>query len=186
MSATSGLPAITVPAGYADDDMPVGVELLGRAWAESRLIELAFAYEQGAGRRRPPDFTPSLAAPSAPVPLLASVRADPGLRVDASFVLSPATRTMRYRIRGVEALADDVLLVALHRRSSADGAENGPLLRSLSPRGSAGAAGRLDLTGPEMHALREGRLYLAVHTAANLAGAVRIDLALPEASGGPS
>ena len=99
LSATSGLPAVTVPAGFADDDMPVGVELLGRAWAEPRLLELAYAYEQGTRHRRAPDFTPSLMAPPAPVPLAARVQADPGLRVDASFVLSPATRTVRYQIR---------------------------------------------------------------------------------------
>ena len=182
LSATSGLPALTVPAGFADDDMPVGVELLGRAWAESRLIELAFAYEQGTRHRRPPDFTPSLVTPPAPVPLLASVQADPGLRVDASFVLSPATRTVRYQILGTEPLADEVLLVALHRRGPEDDAENGPVLRYLSRRGLS-AAGSLDLTGPEMHALRQGRLYVAVHTTANLAGAVRIDLALPALPG---
>ena len=113
------------------------------------------------------------------MPLVASVQADPGLRVDASFVLSPATRTVRYQIRGTEAIADQVLLVALHRRGPEDGAENGPVLRYLSRRGVS-AAGSLDLTGPEMHALRVGRLYVAVHTTANLAGAVRIDLALPE------
>ena len=181
LSATSGLPAITVPAGFADDDMPVGVELLGRAWAESRLIELAFAYEQGTRHRRAPDFTPSLATPPAPVPLVASVQADAGLRVDASFVLSPATRTVRYQILGTEPLADEVLLVALHRRGAEDDVENGPVLRYLSRRGLS-AAGSLDLTGPEMHALRQGRLYVAVHTTANLAGAVRIDLALPAAA----
>ncbi|MCY4635027.1 MAG: amidase family protein [Acidobacteria bacterium] len=179
LSATSGLPAITVPGGFAEDDMPVGVELLGRAWAEPRLIELAFAYEQGTGHRRAPDFTPSLVSLPAPVPLVAGVQADPGLRVDASFVLSPATRTVRYQIRGTEAIADQVLLVALHRRGPDEDAENGPVLRYLSRR-SVSAAGSLDLTGPEMHALREGRLYVAVHTTANLAGAVRIDLALPE------
>ena len=178
LSATSGLPAITVPAGFADDDMPVGVELLGRAWAESRLIELAFAYEQGTRHRRAPDFTPSLVTPPAPVPLVASVQADPGLRVDASFVLSPATRIVRYQILGTEPLADQVLLVALHRRGAED-AENGPVLRYLSRRAPS-VAGSIDLTGPEMRALREGRLYVAVHTSENLAGAVRIDLALPE------
>ena len=179
LSATSGLPAVTVPAGFAADDMPVGMELLGRAWAESRLIELAFAYEQGTRHRRAPDFTPSLVSPPAPVPLVASVRADPGLRIDASLVLSPATRTVRYQILGTEPIADQVLLVALHRRGPEAGAENGPVLRYLSRRAPS-PSGSIDLTGPEMHALRAGRLYVAVHTTANLAGAVRIDLALPE------
>ena len=168
-----------MPAGFADDDMPVGVELLGRAWAEPRLLELAYAYERGTRRRRPPDFTPSLVDPPAPVPLAVRVQADPGLRIDAAFVLDPATRTVRYRLRGAEAVADQVLLTALHRRGPEDGAENGPVLRQLSRR-ALRAAGSIDLTGPEMHALRAGRLYVAVHTAANLAGAVRIDLALPQ------
>ena len=180
LSATSGLPAITVPAGFADDDMPVGVELLGRAWAEPRLLELAYAYEQGTRHRRAPDFTPSLVTPPAPVPLVARVQADPGLRVDAAFVLSPSTRTVRYRIRGLDPIAEQVLLVALHRRGP--DAENGPVLRYLSRRAPT-PAGSVDLTGPEMHALRTGRLYLAVHTTENLAGAVRIDMALPEATG---
>ena len=179
LSATSGLPAITVPAGFADDDMPVGLELLGRAWAEPRLLELAYAYEQGTRHRRAPDFTPSLVSPPAPVPLAATVQADPGLRIDASFVLSPATRTVRYQILGADAIADQVLLVALHRRGQEDGAENGPVLRYLSRRAPS-VNGSIDLTGPEMHALRQGRLYVAVHTTENLAGAVRIDLALPE------
>ena len=179
LSATSGLPAVTVPAGFADDDMPVGVELLGRGWSEPRLLELAYAYEQGTQHRRAPDFTPSLVAPPAPVPLVASVHADPELRVDASFVLSPATRTMRYQILGTDAIADQVLLVALHRRGSEDGAENGPVLRYLSRRAPS-VNGSIDLTGPEMNALRQGRLYVAVHTTENLAGAVRVDLSLPE------
>ncbi len=184
LSATSGLPAITVPAGFADDDMPVGVELLGRAWSESRLLELAYAYEQGTRHRRAPDFTPSLLTPPAPIPLVARVQADPGLRVDASFVISPATRTVRYRIRGTEAIADQVLLVALHRRGPDEDAENGPVLRYLSRR-APGAGGSIDLTGPEMHALRQGRLYVAVHTTANLAGAVRIDLEWPGRESAP-
>ena len=185
LSAVSGLPAITLPGGYAEDDMPVGVELLGRPWAESRLIELAYAYEQATGHRRPPDFTPSLSAPPAPVRLATTVRTDPGLSVRAGFTLDPATRTVRYRVSAFGLLDSDVLLLALHRRGAADGVENGPVLRYLSRRAGARAAGRLRLTGSEMHALREGRLYLAFHTRENLAGAVRIDLGLPEPAATP-
>ena len=55
LSAHTGLPAVTVPAGYTDEGLPVGVELLGREFAEPRLLELAYAYEQASGHRRPPE-----------------------------------------------------------------------------------------------------------------------------------
>lgn len=55
-SAATGLPAITVPAGFADDAMPVGVEFLGRAYAEADLLALAYAFEQATHFRRAPVF----------------------------------------------------------------------------------------------------------------------------------
>ena len=56
LSASSGLPAITVPAGFTDDpELPVGMELLGRAFDEPTLLKLAYAYEQATGHRRPPE-----------------------------------------------------------------------------------------------------------------------------------
>jgi len=55
LAAHTGLPAITVPAGLTDDGLPVGLELLGRAFAEPRLIELGYAFEQAAPHRRPPE-----------------------------------------------------------------------------------------------------------------------------------
>src|SRR6266850_1248262 len=61
LSANSGLPAISVPAGFTADGLPVGVELLGHAWSEPLLIKLAYAYEQATRHRQPPASTPALA-----------------------------------------------------------------------------------------------------------------------------
>lgn len=55
LAAHTGLPAITVPAGFTDHGLPVGIELLGRPFAEPRLIALAYAFEQATDHRRPPD-----------------------------------------------------------------------------------------------------------------------------------
>jgi amidase len=63
LSANSGLPAIVAPGGFTPDGLPVGVELLGRAWSEPLLIKLAYAYEQATRHRRPPASTPALARP---------------------------------------------------------------------------------------------------------------------------
>ena len=60
LSPVTGFPAITVPAGFTEDDLPVGLELLGRAFSEGMLLRFAYAYEQATQRRRPPATTPSL------------------------------------------------------------------------------------------------------------------------------
>lgn len=51
-AAIAGYPSITVPNGYVGG-LPVGILFFGRAWSESTLLRLAFAYEQATGHRRP-------------------------------------------------------------------------------------------------------------------------------------
>ncbi len=60
LSPVIGFPALTVPAGLTDDGLPVGLELLGRPFAEATLLRLGYAYEQGTHRREPPATTPAL------------------------------------------------------------------------------------------------------------------------------
>ena len=54
LASNSGFPAITVPAGFTSEGLPVGLELLGRPWDDARLLGLAFAFEQATRYRRPP------------------------------------------------------------------------------------------------------------------------------------
>ncbi len=53
-SAMTGLPQVTVPAGFMGGRHPFGVSLLGRMWSDARLLGLAYAYEQATRHRRPP------------------------------------------------------------------------------------------------------------------------------------
>ncbi|GAB2735994.1 amidase [Sinomonas soli] len=47
--SVAGLPAISVPGGMGDNGMPVGLQFVGAAWSEARLLEIALAYEAVAG-----------------------------------------------------------------------------------------------------------------------------------------
>jgi amidase len=53
-SAMTGLPQVTVPAGFLGGVYPFGVSLLGRLWADRRVLALAYAYEQATHHHRPP------------------------------------------------------------------------------------------------------------------------------------
>ncbi len=67
IAALAGFPAIEVPAGFstptpdAPIGVPVGLEFLGRAWAEPELLRLAFGFEQETHYRKPPVSVPALA-----------------------------------------------------------------------------------------------------------------------------
>lgn len=56
LAARARFPSIVVPAGFANQGLPVGIEFLARAFEEPRLIQMAYAFEQGTGYRRPPNL----------------------------------------------------------------------------------------------------------------------------------
>jgi Asp-tRNA(Asn)/Glu-tRNA(Gln) amidotransferase A subunit family amidase len=60
LSPHTGCPAITVPIGFVQGNLPVGMTFIGRLFDEPTLIRLAYAYEQATRHRRPPAGFPEL------------------------------------------------------------------------------------------------------------------------------
>ncbi|XP_028121249.1 fatty acid amide hydrolase-like [Camellia sinensis] len=53
-----GLPAISVPVGYDKQGLPIGLQLIGRPWAEASILRLAAAVEElcSESKKRPQSF----------------------------------------------------------------------------------------------------------------------------------
>jgi amidase len=64
VGSTLQWPALSVPSGYLGQGLPVGLQILGRAWDEAKIISFAYAYEQATHYRRPPASTPPLSVVS--------------------------------------------------------------------------------------------------------------------------
>jgi aspartyl-tRNA(Asn)/glutamyl-tRNA(Gln) amidotransferase subunit A len=50
-----GLPAISIPCGFTEAGLPIGLQIIGPHWGEARVLQVAHAYEQAtAWHRRQP------------------------------------------------------------------------------------------------------------------------------------
>ncbi len=52
----AGTPALTLPCGFSSDDMPMGLQIVGKPFAEEMVLKVAHAYEQNTDwhNRKPP------------------------------------------------------------------------------------------------------------------------------------
>jgi amidase len=60
LANVSGFPGISVPMGFTEQGLPLGLTFFGRPYSEPTLVGLAYAYEQVTQFRQPPEATPAL------------------------------------------------------------------------------------------------------------------------------
>jgi len=174
LSPSAGLPAIGVPAGFTDDGLPIGMDLLGGAFAEPKLLSLAYAYEHATHPRRPPASTPALVNGKAPGMISLSATATDGARgVTATFTFDRLTGRLGYQVSST-GLGPGVTAVATLHRGAAG--QNGPVISRLMD--GASGSGALDLAPVDREALREGRLYLEMIASGRSTARLRTQIAL--------
>ncbi|MEO6446002.1 MAG: amidase family protein [Gemmatimonadaceae bacterium] len=187
LSAQSGLPALSAPAGFTNDGLPVGIEFLGRPLSDVRLVGLAYALEQLGTRRAAPSTTPALRAGRAPAPIAFRQQARVGATsATARFTFDPLANVLRYEVRVVGGSASEVQAVVLRRRAEnpdatlANGIRAGaPVIHRISGPGMMSASGSLPLSGQDRRALASGRLTLALFTSGGVSESALPAVRLP-------
>jgi hypothetical protein len=173
LSASTGLPALVMPAGFTPDGFPVGIEFLGRAFDDPKLLAIGASMERLGSQRRAPASTP---------PLPSSARGDAALlsgadaaspssagsgsgtaaaEVAASFTWDVASGVLNYTVTVSGIRPADLILVALHR---GDANQLGPAIAPLVRTGSLSAKGQIALRQSERDDLLAGRLYVRWYT----------------------
>jgi amidase len=62
-SAANGVPTVVFPAGFDDHHQPIGLQLLGRAWDDAKLVGMAYAFERVATEAGHGHVAPTTAPP---------------------------------------------------------------------------------------------------------------------------
>ncbi len=170
LSAHSGLPALAVPAGFSDDGVPVGIDLVGGAFTEAPLLSLGYSIEQTVTLRRPPFSTPALVSGKAPasrtliatLPLgeLAATRKPPeGLLLTMTY--DETTSRLQFTLSGHLQGPNGISSIWLH---------SGTMEKPAAARHQLFAAGQptsgsVTLLAADRQDLAEGRLLLRVYLA---------------------
>jgi amidase len=174
LSAITGLPALSMPAGLTSDGLPIGMELLGRPLSDARLVSLAYDYEQFAHPRRAPSTTPPLVAGHAPKPVAFAATAHGGaVKAVGMFSFDPTRRSFGYSVRVTGTRAANVYGISLDRVTDA---KKGPVVRVLGRPGVANVAGQVKLADDERRDLVDGKLALVVYTVEQPRGTIKAAL----------
>ena len=177
LSATTGLPALSVPAGFTGLGLPVGLELLGRPLQDARLLALGYAFEQAFQPRRSPARTPPLVNGRAPEPSRFEVALEGGRAVAlVRFSWDVTMGVLSYEATFSEVPAEEILGVGLHLLQTE---REGGVLYRLSGPGGLVASGTITLNTGERAALMEGDLYLRLYTTEIPSGGPRVPLSVP-------
>lgn len=175
LAAHTRLPALSVPAGFTSDGLPIGVELLGRAYADKELLRLGLALERTATIRRTPPSTPRLAGGQRDtrtpvVPL--SGTAPLSMRFD----LKDGGLQLIYNVQVNGVPPDDVLAVSLHRGAARS--QSGPVIARLVAPGQLTGRGEVPLQPADFSDPRTSPLYVQLFTRAAPFGAARVPVTI--------
>ena len=173
LSATTGLPAISMPAGFTVDGLPIGLELLGGAFTEATLLKYAYGWEQATKPRRAPFSTPPLENGIAPAPVSFDVTVGAST---VKFTYDRTTGTLRYDAATPAMGTDRVLSLTLQRSS---GDKPGPIIAHILAPNQVSGTGTLTLRGRDREELVAGTLYAHFYTRQSPLGAGRAQIKLP-------
>ena len=121
MAANSGLPALSMPAGFTEAGIPVGIEFLGKQFQDSQLLAIAQDFANSNNVRQPPSVTPPLVNGQSPSPeVVELVFNQSGIRLTADFSINRVTNLISYEIFVDPESVEGLFAVTLNIMSSED------------------------------------------------------------------
>jgi amidase len=163
LSAHSGLPALSMPVGFTNGDLPVGMEILGKHFQDAELLAIAKHYEDANSPRRTPSVTPELIGGQAPGIESSQIGFNQNsISLQLDFELSILTNQFSYSVNRTPDNNADIFAVTLIIDTEEGEALNEPIVLSLMGPDVQQSAGEYFMSREFREAYRQNRLYLRV------------------------
>lgn len=161
LSANAGLPAVSMPAGFSSDGLPVGIELLGGLLQDAHLLAIAHAWEQDRAPRRAPFVTPPLVNGRAPEALHFDVDLKSGgLHIVGEASVDQIRNQFEYALRQAPDSTAELSALTLFIDSEADNSRVEPVMLNLMGPQQTTAQGSYFMSPEFRQAFFDRRIYI--------------------------
>ncbi len=161
MAANSGLPALSMPAGFTKAGIPVGLEFLGKHFQDFQLLAMAQDFAESNNVRRPPSVTPLLVNGELPERgTVELVFNQLGVRLAANFSVNFVTNLLSYEILVDPSSSKDLSAMTLNIMDAQEGL-GGALVNLIGPETSE-ARGDWFMTSEFRTAFQQRELYVRI------------------------
>lgn len=163
LSANSGLPALSMPVGFGSNDLPVGMELLGKELADADLLAIANAYELANDPRQAPAVTPRLVEGRTPDVLQLPVSySEDGIEFEAVFELDQLRNALSYSIALSPEISVNVHTVTLAMIDLERPEHPGVIVHNLLPPETQSSGGEYFMSAAFREAFNDQRVFIRV------------------------
>ena len=162
LSAHSGLPSLSVPAGFTTDGVPIAMELLGAPLTESQLLCLGYGIEQTLKLRKAPFSVPALVGGKPPAPRTTTLK---GAGLSIALTYDVTTSRVDYTVTPEPKAPLTTTVIWLHTGTSD---KPGAARHRLAAPAAAGAraTGSITLATGDRSDLEAGHTLLRLFTGA--------------------
>ena len=175
LSASTGLPALSVPAGFTEDGLPFGIELLGLPFSDPHLLSLGYSFEQNTDYRRVPSYASAIGKDKS---LYIPIQTDfPTAETPhTELVFEEATGTLKYLVSVPEETLGDIYAMALQLEENQ---EPGGIIHRIAGPNSQMVEGEILLAPNTIEKLREHQVFFTIFSSKYPKGQMRSRLAIP-------
>ncbi|MEO2158623.1 MAG: amidase family protein [bacterium] len=180
LSASTGLPALSVPAGFTEDGLPFGIELLGLPLTDAKLLALGYSFEQNTNNRQPPLLRPSLPE------LRFSTQLQSDMTYEADFTFDTKTNRLTSSVALADPSLGDIYAVGLQLSGGPEVGgiidRIGPVTSSKREVGTFLGASEILLDPTTVMKLKEGEIFLTVFSSRYPKGELKSPLTIDDST----
>ena len=175
LSASTGLPALSVPAGFTEDGLPFGIELLGLPFSDPHLLSLGYSFEQNTDYRRVPSYASAIGREHS---LYIHIQTEfpTAEKVHTEFVFEEAAGTLKYLVSVPLETLGEIYAMALQLEENQG---PGGIIHRLAGPHSQMVEGEILMDPNTIEKLRENRVFFTIFSSKYPKGQMRSRLAIP-------